>query len=77
MTSADRLKLLFDRVLSWPPEEQELAAEALALIEARRGEVYVPDDDEWAAIGEGLADIDAGRIVSADEMAAVWKRFGG
>ncbi|MBN9023684.1 MAG: hypothetical protein J0H08_16675 [Rhizobiales bacterium] len=76
MTSADRLKLIFDRVLSWPPEEQELAAEALALIEARRGEVYVPADDEWAAIKEGLADIAADRIASDDEMAAVWKRFG-
>lgn len=76
MTNADRLRLIFDRVLSWPPEEQELAAEALTLIEARRGEVYVPDHDEWAAIEEGLADVEAGRIASDDEMAAVWKRFG-
>ncbi len=76
MTTAERLKSLLDRVLTWPPEQQQRAAEALAVIEARRGEVYVPDDEEWAAIEEGLAQIDRGDIVTDAEMEAVWKRFG-
>jgi hypothetical protein len=77
MNTTERHKSLFDRVLTWPLEQQERAVEALALIEARRGEVYGPDDEEWAAINEGLVQIDSGDVVTDAEMEAVWKRFGG
>jgi predicted transcriptional regulator len=72
----DQIKSVLDRVLTWPQEEQELAAETLLLIEARRGEVYHPDDEEWAAIEEGLAQVERGEYATDEEMSAVWKRFG-
>jgi len=76
MATTDRLKLLLDSVLTWPPDEQARAAEALAMIEARRGEVYEPTEDEWSAIEQGLAQIEGGDIASAGELEALWKRFG-
>ena len=51
----DQVKQVLDRVLTWPPERQEDAAQMLLALEAREGEFYHPDDDEWAAIEEGLA----------------------
>jgi predicted transcriptional regulator len=72
----DEIKSVLDRVLTWPPEEQEMAAEALLLMEARHGEVYHPDDEEWAAIEEGLAQAERGEFATDEEMEAVWKRFG-
>jgi predicted transcriptional regulator len=72
----DQIKSVLDRVLTWSPEEQAIAAETLLLMEARRGEVYHPDDEEWAAIQEGLAQAERGEFASEDEMEAVWKRFG-
>jgi predicted transcriptional regulator len=45
-------------------------------MEARRGEVYQPDDDEWEAIKEGLAQAERGEFATDEEMEAVWERFG-
>ena len=72
----DQIKSVLDRVLTWPPEEQEMAAETLLLMEAQRGEFYHPDDEEWAAIEEGLAQAERGEFATDEEMSAVWKRFG-
>jgi predicted transcriptional regulator len=33
------------------------------------GELYHPDDDEWAAIQQGLGQAKRGETVSADEIA--------
>jgi hypothetical protein len=51
----DQVKEILDRVLTWPRERREDAAQMLLALEAREGEYYHPDDDEWAAIQEGLA----------------------
>jgi predicted transcriptional regulator len=72
----DQIKSVLDRVLTWSLEEQERAAETLLLMEASRGEFYHPDDEEWTAIEEGLADVERGDVATDVEMAAVWKRFG-
>ena len=48
----------------------------LLVLEARQGELYHPDDDEWAAIQEGLAQARRGEAVSADEIATLFKPRG-
>jgi hypothetical protein len=72
----DQVKEILERVLTWPQERQQDAAELLLALEAREGEFYDPDDDEWAAIEEGLAQAKRGEFVSADEIAALLKPGG-
>src|SRR5882757_4153596 len=72
----DQVKEVLDRVLTWPPERQEDAAQLLLALEAQEGEFYHPDDDELAAIEEGLAQAKRGEFVSADEIAALLKPGG-
>lgn len=72
----DQVKEVLDRVLTWPPERQEDAAQMLLVLEAQEGEFYHPDDDEWAAIEEGLAQAKRGEFVSADEIAALLRPGG-
>ncbi len=69
----DQVKQVLDRVLTWPQERQEDAAQMLLALQAREGEFYHPDDDEWAAIEEGFAQDKRGEAVSADELAALFK----
>jgi hypothetical protein len=42
----DQVKEVLDRALTWPPERQEEAAQLLLVLEARKGELYHPSDDE-------------------------------
>ena len=72
----DQVKEVLDRVLTWPPERQQDAAQMLLALEAHEGELYHPSDDEWAAIEEGFAQAKRGEIVSADEIAALLKPRG-
>ena len=72
----DQVKQVLDRVLTWPQERQEDAAQMLLVLEARQGELYHPDDDEWAAIEEGFAQAKRGEAVSADEISALFKSRG-
>jgi hypothetical protein len=51
----DQVKGVLDRVLTWPPERQQDAAQLLLVLEAQEGEFYHPSDDERAAIEEGLS----------------------
>jgi hypothetical protein len=59
----DQVKEVLDRVLTWPPERQEDAAQLLLALEARKGERYHPSDDEWAAIEEGFAQAERSETV--------------
>ena len=72
----DQVKEVLDRVLTWPPERQEDAAQMLLALEAREGELYQPDDDEWAAIEEGLVQAKRDEAISADEVAALFRLRG-
>lgn len=67
----DQVKEILDRVLTWPRERREDAAQLLLALEAREGEYYDPVDDEWSAIQEGLAQARRGEAVSAAEIAAL------
>lgn len=71
----DQVKEVLDRVLTWPPERQEDAAQLLLELEAQ-GAFYHPSDDEMAAIEEGLAQARRGEFASADEIAALLKPGG-
>jgi hypothetical protein len=52
----DQVKEVLDRVLTWPPERQEDAAQLLLHLEAHEGALYHASDEEWAAIEEGFAE---------------------
>jgi hypothetical protein len=72
----DQVKEVLDRVLTWPRERQEDAAQMLLALEAREGELYHPGDDEWAAIEQGFAEAKQGEAASADEIASLFKPRG-
>ena len=74
MTKA-QIKAVLDRVLTWPDERQQEAAELLTLLEAQEGEFYHPSDEEWLAIQEGLDQARRGEFATDEEMEALWKRF--
>jgi len=69
----EQVKEVLDRVLTWPQERQEDAAQMLLALEAREGELYHPGDGEWAAIQQGFAQAKRGEAVSAEEIAALFK----
>lgn len=69
------VKAVLDRVLSWPSERQDEAAELLLALEAREGEFYHPTDEEWLAVQEGLAEADRGEFVSDEEMEKFWRTW--
>ena len=64
------------RIESWPQEDQEELAELAREIEARRSGLYPLDEEEEAAIREGLAELNRGDWVDEEEMNAFWKRCG-
>jgi hypothetical protein len=72
----DQVKEVIQRVLTWPRERQEDAVQMLLALEAQEGELYHPDDDEWAAIEEGVAQAKRREVVSVDEIAALFKPRG-
>lgn len=72
----DQVKEVIERVLTWPRERQEDAAQMLLALEAREGEFYHPDDDELAAIEEGVAQAKRREAVSAEEITALFKQRG-
>jgi hypothetical protein len=74
MTKQD-VKEVLERVLRWPPEQQEEAAELLLALEAREGEFYHPTDEEWTAVQEGLAEADRGEFLSDEEMEKFWRSW--
>jgi hypothetical protein len=57
----DQVKEVLDRVLTWPPERQQDAAQLLLALEAQEGELYHPDEAR------------RGEFVSADEIGALLK----
>jgi predicted transcriptional regulator len=59
---------------SWPEEDQAELIEAAREIEARRGGVYRLTDDERAAVEQGLADANAGRFATDQEIAEILKK---
>ena len=72
----EQIDAVLESVRSWPQEDQEELAEIARELEARRTGVYVMNDEERAAVREGLDQARRGEFVPDDEMDAFWKRFG-
>jgi hypothetical protein len=70
----EQIKSVLDRVLTWPQERQQDAADMLLMLEAQEGELYHPSDDEWAAIQEGVGDVGRGEVSTREEIEQVLKR---
>ena len=75
MTQED-INTVLEGVRSWPREDQEELAQLAREIEARRTGVYVMNDEERAAVRQGLEEAMRGEFVPDDEMDAFWKRYG-
>jgi predicted transcriptional regulator len=68
------LEQAIEKIKGLSRERQEYAAEVLEEIAQADDGVYRLTDEERRLVDEGLADLDAGRIVSDTEMAEFWKR---
>jgi predicted transcriptional regulator len=63
-----------DKVQTLPPDRQADAADALERIAKAARMIHVLTPHERSLLDEGLADLDAGKIVSEAEMDAFWSR---
>lgn len=74
MTKSE-IRAVLDRVLTWPEDKQEVAADFLRMLDSQ-AEFYEPTEEEMAAIREGLAEARRGEFATDDEVAALWRKFG-
>ena len=72
----EQINAVLENVRSWPEQDQEELIELAREIEARRSGVYVMNDEERAAVQEGLDQARRGEFVPDDEMDAFWKKYG-
>ena len=68
------LEQAIEKVKALSKERQEYAAKVLEQIAAAGDDVYPLSDEERRLVREGIGDLDAGRVVSDDDMAAFWVR---
>lgn len=68
------LEKAIEKIRTMPNDAQEYAASVLEQIASAGGEVYRLSDEERALVREGIADLDARRIVPDGEMDAFWTR---
>jgi hypothetical protein len=69
----DQVKEILDRVLSWPPDEQEKVARFVREVEARRGGDDI-SHEEWKIIEERPARRD---LATDEEVEQVFRRYRG
>ena len=67
-------ELVIEKARKLPSDRQEYLASVIDEIIADNGAIYEMSDEEIALVDAGLADLDAGRIVSDADMAAFWNR---
>ncbi len=72
----EQIDAVLESVRSWPQQDQEELVELAREIEARRAGVYIMNDEERAAVREGLDQARRGEFVPDDEMDALWKKYG-
>ena len=68
------LEEAIQKVKTLSEERQQQAAQVLEQIAAAGDDVYRLTDEERRLVREGLADLDAGRVVSDDDMQKFWQR---
>ena len=71
----DQIEAIFERVRTWPPEQQQRAAELLLVLEEQGRDVYVLDDEELAAIEEAESQAARGEFLSDEEVEALFSRY--
>jgi predicted transcriptional regulator len=74
-SAVSKLPEIIRRVETWPEEAQEQAIASLELIEEEMRHPYELSQEDRRSIERGLADADAGRFVSEQEVAALFERF--
>ena len=67
----DQVKEILDRVLSWPPDDQEKVARFVREVERRRGSDDITDD-EWKIIEERAVRRD---LATDEEVEQVFARY--
>ena len=72
----EQINAILDDVRSWPEEDQEELVELAREIQSRRTGVYVLNDEERAAVLEGLNQANRGEFVPYEEMDSLWKKYG-
>jgi predicted transcriptional regulator len=65
-----------EKVKTLSEERQRYAARVLEQIAGAGDDVYRLSDQERRLVREGIADLDAGRVVSDADMEAFWRRHG-
>lgn len=75
MTKED-LETLFDQIRALPPEKLEELAEIVEWMDPNADFFEVPEE-AWPGIKRGLADAEAGRFASDEEVAAVFAKARG
>jgi hypothetical protein len=71
------LENAIEKVKTLSEERQRYAAGVLEQIAEAGDDVYRLGDEERRLVREGIADLDAGRIVSDADMDAFWQRHRG
>jgi len=72
----EQINSILENIRSWPEEDQEELVEVAREILARRIGVYLMNDEEREAVGEGLDQARRGEFVPDDEMESFWKQIG-
>jgi hypothetical protein len=67
----DQVKEVLDRVLTWPPDDQEKVARFVRGVEKHRGDDDITDD-EWKIIEERAARRD---LATDEEVEQVFSRY--
>lgn len=75
MTRAE-IRVVLDRVRTWPQARQADLARVALLIEAQDAGVEPEDEATRAALAEGLAQARRGEFASDKRVKAAWKKFG-
>ncbi len=73
-----QVKEILDRVLTWPAEWQEHAAQLLTELEEQHATRYRLSDEQVQEVDRRRADFAEGRerFATPEEMTALWKKCG-
>lgn len=71
----DLLERALAKLRSLPPSRQDEIASMLLILTDQEPDSYDFSDEDFAKIRRGLAEADAGKFVSDDEMAALFRKF--